>query len=177
MKRLLKSWWIVFLCSFPLVILIPSMGSIVDLKITKAFHDIRTLSFVLEEVRSKTGGLPDLALGLQSLVGVDLGKSGQLSELPTDPWGNPYLYAVIEGSIGYMVYSSGFDGRDDKGLGDDVTTRDKKYSCDTYGLNCPPTATELIAWLALGLSLLSLLAGMTLGILKVWKRWNDQVVA
>ncbi len=41
-----------------------------------------------------------------------------------DPWGNPYIYrypATLEGSVKFDLYSTGSDGADQSGEGDDVS--------------------------------------------------------
>jgi len=160
MNRLLAFWWIAFIVSAALAIKIATAGRIVDLKITKAFHDIGALKIVVETFREKTGSLPNQHQGLQAVVGVDLGFTGRLDELPSDPWSNSYLYSLADNPPGFLIYSAGANGLDERGSGDDVTSSKKTYECRTYGTNCPPTAMQILEYVCLSIVALSLLAGM-----------------
>ncbi len=80
-----------------------------------------------------------------------------LRRLPKDAWGNAYLYR-LEAHQGeaFMLYSKGADGRDDRGLHDDIVNWDKDYPC---GLIRPcPTACEMVKLPAIVLGLLAWLA-------------------
>jgi hypothetical protein len=152
MKRVFEWWWAILAGSIIVLVVIPLTGSIVDLKITKAQFDLSSLQSALEAYKATRGSFPSEEDGLGSLVGISLGR------VATDPWGNKYVYR--RNGSGYRVYSRGVDGRDDRGAGDDITTTEKTYRCEDYGVNCPPTGRELAAWVAIVLAVGSLIIGL-----------------
>lgn len=84
---------------------------------TKAMVDIRSIQSALALFKTDTGRFPTTAEGLQALVmnpglkGFD--PDGYLERVPTDPWGNPYIY-LCPGlrSKDYDLESLGKDGED-----------------------------------------------------------------
>jgi general secretion pathway protein G len=84
---------------------------------TKAMVDIRAMQSALALFKTDTGRFPTTAEGLQALVsnpglsGYD--SDGYLERVPTDPWGNPYIY-ICPGfhSKDYDLESLGKDGED-----------------------------------------------------------------
>lgn len=62
------------------------------------------------------------------------------------------------------------DGRDDHGAGDDVTTRDKTYRCEDYGVSSPPAPRVAIALVFLGIATITALVGIFRGAHFLWKR-------
>jgi len=84
---------------------------------TKAMVDIRSVQQALAVFKTDTGRLPTTAEGLQVLVanpglkGYD--PDGYLEKVPTDPWGNRYVY-ISPGlhSKDYDLESLGKDGED-----------------------------------------------------------------
>jgi general secretion pathway protein G len=82
---------------------------------TKAMVDIRSIQSALAMFKTDTGRFPTTAEGLQALVtnpgiaGYD--KDGYLERVPTDPWGNGYIY-ISPGlrSKDYDLTSLGKDG-------------------------------------------------------------------
>jgi general secretion pathway protein G len=84
---------------------------------TKAMVDIRSVQSALAMFKTDTGRFPTTAEGLQALVanpglkGYD--PDGYLEKVPTDPWGNRYLY-ISPGlhSKDYDLESFGKDGED-----------------------------------------------------------------
>jgi general secretion pathway protein G len=91
---------------------------------TKAMVDIRSIQSALALFKTDTGRFPTTAEGLQALVanpglkGYD--SDGYLDRVPTDPWGNKYLY-ISPGlhSKDYDLESFGQDG-EDGGTGKDA---------------------------------------------------------
>ena len=91
---------------------------------TKAAVDIRSIQSALALFKTDTGRFPTTAEGLQALVtnpglkGFD--SDGYLDRVPTDPWGNPYIY-LSPGlhSKDYDLESLGKDG-EDGGAGKDA---------------------------------------------------------
>ncbi len=75
------------------------------------------LDAALTTYKIKTGAYPTTAEGLQALM-TPPGKAAQqikhplLTELPVDPWGNPYQYRCppAKSNKGYDLYSLGPDG-------------------------------------------------------------------
>jgi general secretion pathway protein G len=90
----------------------------------KAAVDIRSIQSALALFKTDTGRFPTTAEGLQALVanpglkGYD--SDGYLDRVPTDPWGNKYLY-ISPGlhSKDYDLESFGKDG-EDGGTGKDA---------------------------------------------------------
>ncbi|MEN6426513.1 MAG: type II secretion system major pseudopilin GspG [Phycisphaerales bacterium] len=84
---------------------------------TKAMVDIRSVQSALAMFKTDTGRFPTTAEGLQALVanpglkGFD--PDGYLEKVPTDPWGNRYIY-ISPGlhSKDYDLESLGKDGED-----------------------------------------------------------------
>ncbi len=91
---------------------------------TKATVDIRAIQSALAMFKTDVGRFPTTAEGLQALVtnpglkGFD--SDGYLERVPTDPWGNPYIY-ISPGlqSKDYDLKSLGKDG-EDGGTGKDA---------------------------------------------------------
>ncbi len=91
---------------------------------TKAVAEIRIMQSALAMFKADTGRFPTTAEGLPALVtdpgitGYD--KEGYLERVPTDPWGNKYIY-ICPGIRGkdYDLVSLGKDG-EDGGSGDDA---------------------------------------------------------
>ena len=90
----------------------------------KAKADIRTIQSMLATFKIDTGRFPTTSEGLQALVtnpGLEnYSREGYLDRLPTDPWGNPYIY-ICPGfhSKDYDLESYGKDG-EDGGTDDDA---------------------------------------------------------
>jgi general secretion pathway protein G len=90
---------------------------------TKAKVDIRSIQSALAMFKTDTGRFPSTSEGLPALVtnpgiqGYD--REGYLERVPTDPWGNKYIY-ISPGihSKDYDLVSLGKDG-EDGGSGDD----------------------------------------------------------
>jgi general secretion pathway protein G len=84
--------------------------------ITKAKADVSSLNTVLQEFEVDNGRFPTQSEGLQALV-TNPGNLPEwkslLKEVPTDPWGRPYVYHC-PGANGqeYDVYSTGNSGQD-----------------------------------------------------------------
>jgi len=84
---------------------------------TKAAVDIRSIQQALALFKTDTGRFPTTAEGLQALVtnpGLKgYGPDAYLERVPTDPWGNKYIY-ICPGlhSKDYDLESFGKDGED-----------------------------------------------------------------
>lgn len=83
---------------------------------TAVENDLRSIGATLDLYRLDNTQYPSTAQGLQALVAKPSGypeprnynPEGYTRKLPTDPWGNPYVYAAGEG--GFELYSLGADG-------------------------------------------------------------------
>ena len=88
-------------------------------QIQKAKIDINMLSSALTMYKLDNYNFPSTSQGLEALVNKPSGtpaapnwRSGYVSRLPKDPWGNPYLYlAPGSKSQDYDVWSYGADGK------------------------------------------------------------------
>lgn len=82
----------------------------------------QTLKTALTPYRIDVGNYPSTEAGLNALVKAPAGKEGkwrgpyiEASEVPKDPWDNPYKYRFpgsknVNGARGYDVWSLGPDG-------------------------------------------------------------------
>ena len=94
------------------------IGRVDDAQITKAKAEISNIENALKFYRLDNFAYPSSEQGLEALVtkpadpNVKNWKSGgYLSRVPTDPWGNPYLY-LNPGNKGEIdIYTLGADGR------------------------------------------------------------------
>lgn len=83
----------------------------------KAKLDVKNLGTALDAYRLQKGRYPAPAEGLAALT-----KSKVLKELPDDPWGTPYAYALEDGEP--VVTSYGADGvPGGSGRDADITSR------------------------------------------------------
>jgi general secretion pathway protein G len=165
-RSLVRFWWIVFLLSAGVAIVVSEADGVTDLRITKAFSDLEMFGQALSQYQERTGSYPNQSQGLQALVGVSL------SQLPRDPWGRQYIYVYSASGHAVEVYSVGLDGKDQHGGGDDITGPHKKYSCEQYGVGCSWKPMEVLAIGAFVVACASLalgfcqLAGMLLAVLR-----------
>jgi|FEC22Drversion2_1045045.scaffolds.fasta_scaffold00060_14 general secretion pathway protein G len=79
-------------------------------QVQKAQADIALIEQGLELWRIEMGRYPTPEEGLAALT-APIGMGPKLKNLPDDPWGRPYRYAVPgENSRPYVVFSLGADG-------------------------------------------------------------------
>jgi len=93
--------------------------------------NLAVLSYVKGHLRipSDTEGLQFLAE--KPAIG---GDRPYLLAIPTDFWGHPLIYKVLDTKLQeFMIYSAGPDGVDNGGAGDDVIAGKKNYKCELYG--------------------------------------------
>lgn len=101
-------------------IVVPNvMESPNEARIVKAKQDIRTLEGALNLYKLDNFNYPSTDQGMEALVSRPSGqpeaknwkKKGYMKKLPTDPWGNDYLY-LSPGAQGEIdIFSYGADGR------------------------------------------------------------------
>jgi hypothetical protein len=115
------------------VAMMSTLDRIVYRKIDAALSTLEVLRMVAERSAEETHRLPTEDEGLQPFT---TGPGARLDFVPQDPWGHPYVYRRTGRPPGFVLYSRGADGVDDHGAGDDITTRDKAYSCEVYYDQC-----------------------------------------
>jgi|HubBroStandDraft_5_1064220.scaffolds.fasta_scaffold641354_1 hypothetical protein len=83
-------------------------------KVNQAKTDIRAMRMAIDLFHAREGRYPTDSEGLSALVPV------YLRSVPKDPWIHAYIYRY-EGTGMPSLYSSGPNGSDEHGEGDDVT--------------------------------------------------------
>ena len=94
------------------------IGRVDDAQVTKAKAEIANIENALKFYRLDNFTYPSSEQGLEALVTKPADpnirnwkQGGYLPSLPSDPWGNPYLY-LTPGNTGEIdVYTLGRDGR------------------------------------------------------------------
>jgi type II secretory pathway pseudopilin PulG len=125
-------------------------------RLSAARIDLSHLSQALALYRTRTGAVPSTSEGLHALT---LGSQRTLEVVPNDPWGHAYRYAARADGR-WTLHSTGYDGTDQAGGGDDVIGEEKEYAgCEAYGIGCPITAGDVLQG--------ALAAGIALGLLGV----------
>jgi general secretion pathway protein G len=107
--------------------LVPQIGNGGRHPMTKssaAFFDISNLQVAVQAFHDDVGRYPTTAEGLSALVSAPPGATGwkhfYIDGIPSDPWGNEYLYAQPgTGSKPFDIISRGSDGV--QGTSDDIT--------------------------------------------------------
>ncbi len=101
------------------VLIVPNViGRPDQARVTVAKTDLRTIAAALRIYRLDNGDYPTTDQGLQALVSRPTtppeprawAADGYLPELPTDPWGNPYVYRSPGQTGGFDLMSYGKDG-------------------------------------------------------------------
>lgn len=101
------------------VLIVPNViGRPDQARVTVAKTDLRTIAAALRIYRLDNGDYPTTDQGLQALVSRPTtppeprawAADGYLPELPSDPWGNPYVYRSPGQSGGFDLMSYGKDG-------------------------------------------------------------------
>ena len=94
------------------------IGRVDDAQVTKAKAEISNIENALKFYRLDNFAYPSTEQGLEALVTKPADpnirnwkEGGYLANMPTDPWGNPYLY-LNPGNQGEIdIYTLGRDGR------------------------------------------------------------------
>ncbi|MEO1017498.1 MAG: type II secretion system protein GspG [Pseudomonadota bacterium] len=110
-----------------------------------------------------SGSLPASEVGIEALIVAPADADGwrgpYLDRIPKDPWGNDYVYGNLgDTAETIQVYSKGRDGRDDLGLGDDIS------SLHGYKRSIYMTFWQRNGPIAIGLALIVLLSGIVLAV-------------
>ena len=89
-----------------------------EARAVKAQADIRQLESALEMYKLDNFYYPSTQQGLDALVNKPAGdppaknwRSGYISRLPKDPWGNPYQYLQPGNKGSFDVFTMGADGK------------------------------------------------------------------
>ena len=89
---------------------------VIDLKIDKVrLGDLPALTYALDSYAHTHEGSPGENEGLSAVVCTQPTEANCVFRLPIDPWSHPYAYRRIARAPGYMVYSIGADGIDERG--------------------------------------------------------------
>lgn len=103
------------------VLIVPNViGRPDQARVTVAKTDLKTIATALRVYRLDNGDYPTTAQGLQALVEkptsppvpASWAADGYLPELPTDPWGKPYVYRSPGQTGAYDLLSYGKDGEE-----------------------------------------------------------------
>ena len=103
------------------VLIVPNViGRPDEARVTVAKTDLKTISTALRVYRLDNGDYPTTQQGLMALVERPTlppeprawTAEGYLPELPTDPWGNPYVYRSPGEGRPYDLLSYGKDGEE-----------------------------------------------------------------
>lgn len=94
------------------------LGYLTDARARSANLQIESLAGAMDLFFLDMGRYPSQGEGLEALVKEQPSFSGwngpylQKSDLPQDPWGNPYRYKAPDPSGNYKIISLGSDGRE-----------------------------------------------------------------
>jgi len=114
---LLEVMIVVFIIGLLATLVVPTlMGRPDEARRTKAIADMAGITEALNLYRLDAGGYPTTEQGLEALVKrperppvpAKWHPNGYLGQLPTDPWGHPYVYLSDGGS--FTLKSLGADG-------------------------------------------------------------------
>ena len=108
------------------------MGRPEQARIAAAHTDLRAIGAALELYRLDNRAYPTTQQGLEALVTRPASppvppnwhSDGYLSQLPSDPWGNPYIYTLPASHGRFELVSLGADGRE----GGEGPDSDLRYS-------------------------------------------------
>ncbi len=105
-----------------------------EARVTAAKADLRTVASALKTYRLDNGAYPTTEQGLAALVErtsvepvpARWPEDGYLPDVPTDPWGRPYVYRSPGQDRGFDLISYGKDGKEGgEGLDADLTDRSR----------------------------------------------------
>ena len=96
-------------------------GNLEFAKEQRARGDLQAIITQVRMYEMKSGGVPlSQSEGIKALVG----KGKGFEEEPKDPWGKSYhLEPDSSSAKGFRVWSEGADRKDDKGKGDDISSK------------------------------------------------------
>jgi len=103
------------------VLIVPNViGRPDQARVTVAKTDLKTIATALRVYRLDNGDYPTTEQGLQALATrptvppepLSYAADGYLPEVPTDPWGKPYIYRSPGTGSAYDLLSYGKDGKE-----------------------------------------------------------------
>ena len=117
-------------------LIVPSViGRPDQARVTVARADLKSIGAALKMYRLDTGGYPTSEQGLAALVSkptsgpaaANYATDAYLAQMPSDPWGHPYLYrSPGDAGAGFDLLSLGRDGKPG-GEGVDADLADKAH--------------------------------------------------
>ena len=131
-------------------------------KVDTALFEISELREAVNRHQREVGTLPGTLEALRN--------SGYIRPVGVDPWGNSYIYRIHGGS--FDLYSSGLNARDDFGEADDISSKEKQYSCEEYGVNCAASVATIVKVSSVSLALLCVVYTIGVGIVGFRRRGN-----
>ena len=115
-------------------LIVPNLTGRADqARIIAAKQDIMSIDQALSLYKLDNATIPTSAQNLNSLVNKpsiepipnNWNPSGYLKKIPLDPWGNNYLYRVLEDGYNYEIISLGADGKiGGEGINADINSKD-----------------------------------------------------
>ena len=115
-------------------LIVPNLTGRADqARIIAAKQDIMSIDQALSLYKLDNATIPTSAQNLNSLVEKpsiepipnNWNQSGYLKKIPSDPWGNDYIYTVLEDGYNYEILSLGADGKiGGDGINADINSKD-----------------------------------------------------
>ena len=115
-------------------LIVPNLTGRADqARIIAAKQDIMSIDQALSLYKLDNASIPTEIQNLSSLVikpenepiPNNWNPSGYLKKIPFDPWGNNYIYKVLDGGYNYEIISLGADGKvGGEGLNADINSKD-----------------------------------------------------
>ncbi len=99
---------------------------------TQTKNQITSLKSAIELFYLDNGFYPSTEQGLQALVepptvgreATNYRVGGYIESIPADPWGNPYLYDLVDDGRSYEILSYGADGKGGgEGIDADISSK------------------------------------------------------
>ena len=115
-------------------LIVPNLTGRADqARIIAAKQDIMSINQALSLYKLDNATIPTATQNLNSLVNKPSNEpipnnwnpSGYLKKIPFDPWGNDYIYKVLEDGYNYEIISLGADGKiGGEGINADINSED-----------------------------------------------------
>ena len=115
-------------------LIVPNLTGRADqARIIAAKQDIMSIDQALSLYKLDNAIIPTSTQNLNSLVNKpsiepipnNWNPSGYLKKIPFDPWGNNYIYKVLDGGYNYEILSLGADGKiGGNGINSDINSKD-----------------------------------------------------
>ena len=115
-------------------LIVPNLTGRADqARIIASKQDMMSIDQALSLYKLDNATIPTSTQNLNSLVNKpttepipkNWNPSGYLKKIPKDPWGNNYIYNVLEGGYNYEIISLGADGKiGGEGINADINSKD-----------------------------------------------------